>query len=1021
MDPKHKLRLSLGMSGLVALVALALPRMAATQALPGQPQAVHPQRIIVKYRDSVKACAHCLLKRRVPFASVTGTSALDDLHQRFGIRQAEGLFHEHSNRPRSAAYQRQVQRVGERFPQRTARARAGLTAPDLSNVFVLELGSKAVAEAVAAFAADPDVEYAEPDHQVETTAAPDDPYFHSNGSWGKSFADLWGLHATDAESAWDASTGDGILVAVIDTGIDHRHPELKSKLWTNTGEIPRNGVDDDGNGFVDDVLGWDFVRRNGKVKDGNGHGTHVAGTIAAIGNNATGVLGMAYGSQLMDIRAFDSRGRGWASDMAKAMLYAVNNGADVLNNSWGGAESGTVNQAIATATALGVVVVFAAGNEGSAYLGQAANPQVLAVAATQHDGRLANFSNHGPRLSVAAPGVEILSLRGPNRVGGQRVGRRYRVLSGTSMAAPHVSGVAALLLAKRPELTSDEVRWHIELNADRAPGSDPNEPDIQFGWGTLNAARTFTTPPVRTRLRTSPFELHGLADTTVPGVATLDFGFTTRSPIAWSVGGASWLVPTPAGGTGPARVTLDFDTTGMTPGTYSDTATISAPQADDGGRSLAVTAHVHAEQRSGAPIVVTNTHQPRGGAPRVASDGRGVMIAWVQWVQENGFGRIDLMGAYLDDDGTLSGPFVIDSDPSQTYFTPLKDGSDVAIGSDGTNFLVVWSETLQEFVSETSLRTRRHTRVKAVRVTPLGEVLDTPPRILSHTQELENVRGGFDRFDGGHAVGYDGSGFTVIWRTLDFGSSRRPIEIFLRRVGPEGTLASPLRTVYPTATTERYQAIHPTIACVTASCLMAWIEADGETDANGRYIDKLYGQRFAGDVAIDTTPRRLMTDISYGTTMGSGNGGYFFFGYRTILHTGPPRTIAYDLVGTRISAAGIAADPAGIRLSNVPSGGATSAMWPSSVAFDGSNFQLLWTTAGPPDSKGLTYPFAARVDATGTVLDHEPQGLLLAPGALADSDQPTLTTAETRSYLVWAERPNPPAPARILAQAVLPH
>lgn len=1020
MGPRHKLRHAVG---IVALVALFFPRSAFTQPSPGRwatPLAAHPQRIIVKYRASVSSCAHCLLARGVPFASVTGTTGLDDLHRRFGVRHAEGLFSEHPNGPRAVAYQQQVQRVRERFPQRAARARAGSVAPDLSNLFVLELGSNVVEEAVAAFAADPDVEFAEPDYRVQATFVPDDPYFGSRGSWGRSHADLWGLHVSGAEQAWDRSTGEGVVVAVIDTGIDHRHPDLKGKLWTNTDEIPRNGIDDDRNGFVDDVAGWDFVRRNGKVKDGHGHGTHVAGTIAAIGNNATGIVGMAYGSRVMDVRAFDSRGSGWSSDMARAMLYAVENGADILNNSWGGGESGAVNQAIATATALGVVVVFAAGNEGSSYLGQAAHPHVLAVAATQPDGRIASFSNRGPRLSVAAPGVEILSLKGPNRTGGLRVGRRYRVLSGTSMAAPHVSGVAALLLAHQPELSNDEVRWHIELNADRAEGSDPGEPDMQLGWGTVNAAHAFTPPPVRTRLRTAPFELHGLVDTVAPDVAKLDFLFTTRSTVAWSLGGAPWLLPAlPAGG-GPALVSLAFDTTGMAPGTYEGAAAITAPQAIDGGRSLAVTAHVHSEQRRGAPIIITDAHNPRGGAPRTASDGQGVMIAWVQWVHEGGYGRVDLMGAYLADDGTVTGPFVIDSDPRQTYFTPLKEGSDVAIGSDGTNFLVVWSETLQEFVSETSLRTRRHTRVKATRVTRHGQVLDDPPLVISHTQELENTRGGFDRFDGSHAVAFDGNGYTVIWRTLDFGSGRRPIEVFLRRVGADGILSSPLRTVYPTATTERYQAINPAIACVSGSCLLVWAEADGETDANGRYIDKLYGQRFAGDVATDALPRRLMTDMAYGSTIGSGHGGYFVFGWRTILHPGPPRTIAYDLVGTRISAAGVALDPAGIRLNNSPSGGVPSSMSPRSVAFDGSNFNVLWTEPGPPSSKGLSYPFAARIDANGAVLDTEAQGLLLAPGALAESNQPSLTTAATRSFLVWEERQNFPAPTRILAQAVLP-
>ncbi len=961
----------------------------------------HPHRIIVKYRPSVSVCAHCLLAGRAAFANVTGNDSLDRLNDRFRVRTAVGLFSDdHGRGERAGRFRNRLDATRARFPERARRRPAGSSAPDLSNVFVLDLGRGSVAEAVAAFAADPDVEYAEADYIVRTSQVPNDPYFSSSGSWGRPYPDLWGLHTTEAAAAWDVGNGADIVVAVLDTGTNLRHPDIKNNLWTNPGEIPRNHVDDDGNGFVDDVYGWDFWRQSNIVKDLHGHGTHVAGTIAATGNNELGVIGMAWGTRIMTVRGFDSHGKGRSSDLAKGMLYAVANGADVLNNSWAGFGSYAVDEAIAAATDLGVIVVFAAGNESRSYLGQAANPQVIAVAATDADDLPATFSNYGPQISLAAPGVDILSLKGAGRVGGKVVGSKYRVLTGTSMAAPHASGAVALLLANQPSLSVDEVRWHLELNADQLgyAGYEGQLWNPYLGYGRLNAGRVFNTPPITTRSRTAPIRFHALRDTVVDDVASLDILFTTKQTIGWTAAAPPWLMPTIDGGTGPATLPLTSNTSGMAAGAYSGALSISAPAAVDGGVSIDATAYVHQDHRIGDEIMINPTHYPKGGAPVVASDGQGALVVWIQWhYNPDGSGEIHLKGAYVDDDGTVTGPFLIDRGVYD-YFATLKSGYDIAVTAGNGEFLVLWSERLSEFVSETSLRTRQHTYVKAVRITRQGQILDVPAMLLAQEEETENSTGGFDRYLSSHAVEFDGSGYTAMWRILDFGSGSRPVEIFLRYINADGSLR-PLRSIYPADWTTRYQAISPNLACVTGSCLFTFVEADGETDSNGHYLDKMYGWRFVADQPVDPAPVHVLTDVESVNAIDSDGSGYFAVGWRPVYQAGPPRTVGYDLVGARITGAGVSLDPSGIRLNNSAPEGSPTFLEPRAVSFDGTNYNVLWTQTGPQTS--LCYAFVARVDRAGTVLDSEPQGLLMTPRAGIFSNQSTLVRTATKSLLVW--------------------
>jgi subtilisin family serine protease len=274
----------------------------------------------------------------------------------------------------------------------------------------------------------------------------------------------WGLDGVNAPEAWaQGYTGQGVVVAVVDSGVDYNHSDLSGNIWVNSGEIADNGVDDDGNGFIDDVRGWDFFDGDNDPMDSDVHGTHIAGTIAAE-NNGFGVTGVAYNATIMPVRVIDSEG-GTISDIAAGIRYAADNGADVINLSLGGYFPSTEREeAIRYASDRGVVVVMAAGNEGASqpvYPARYATDWGIAVGAVDSNKTLANFSNRAgatPLDYVVAPGVDILSTT---------PGNSYQSFDGTSMATPHVAGVAALILSANPNLTPAEVESLLTQTANR--------------------------------------------------------------------------------------------------------------------------------------------------------------------------------------------------------------------------------------------------------------------------------------------------------------------------------------------------------------------------------------------------------------------------------------------------------------------------------------------------------------------------------------------------------------------------
>ena len=270
----------------------------------------------------------------------------------------------------------------------------------------------------------------------------------------------WNNNLVNAPEVWEQGyTGDEVVVAVVDSGVDFTHADLDDNIWLNEDEIPDNGIDDDGNGYIDDVLGWDFVEQDNTPMDRNGHGTHVAGTIAAERNDE-GITGVAYGAKIMPIKVLGENGFGLGASIADGIRYAVDNGADVINLSLGGDRpNGIIQAAIRYATDQGAIVVMAAGNEGAerpGYPAGFATDYGFSVGAVDRFGNSAPFSNRAGQDSsihhVMAPGVAIESTI---------PGDRYDSFSGTSMATPHVAGVIALMLSANPDLTPEQVRQII--------------------------------------------------------------------------------------------------------------------------------------------------------------------------------------------------------------------------------------------------------------------------------------------------------------------------------------------------------------------------------------------------------------------------------------------------------------------------------------------------------------------------------------------------------------------------------
>ncbi len=462
-----------------------------------------PDQFVVKFKSTVVP--------RIPLAAkgnvVTGLPAIDALNQRYGIIAME-----------------------EEFPG--AKAEAGR--PDLSGFRIVTFsGNYTLEEVISAYAACPSVETVEPiGVHPFYDAIPNDYYFAGQAypwyQWG--FADATD-NDIDAPGAWEINPGNpNVTVAVLDGGVRYYHKDLggaawptsSGNIWLNSGEVKGNGIDDDGNGFVDDWMGWDWVTGVKGCKKGEdcstpdndpadfgGHGSHCAGIVAAMTNNSRGVAGTAGGWGNGTVDAVGNGAKvmclriGWLSSggigyvrmdfAAQAFYYAANEGANIASCSWGSSNTSGLGAAIDYAISKGVLVVHAAGNsnnETADYLGT--RTDVVNVAATDSSDLKASFSSYGTWVDVSAPGVDIASTYHNYS---DATNDYYAVMSGTSMATPMVAGVAALIKSQYPSYTWLDIHNRLQSTSDNIDALNPTYAG-KLGAGRVNACRAIGGTPV---------------------------------------------------------------------------------------------------------------------------------------------------------------------------------------------------------------------------------------------------------------------------------------------------------------------------------------------------------------------------------------------------------------------------------------------------------------------------------------------------------------------------------------------
>lgn len=446
-----------------------------------------PSEIIVKFKKdiNIQTVGSDTIKTHIP--------SIDNLIEKFKITSFKKMFQDETN---SA----------------------------LSNIYMLKFSELFDPLIVAnEYKNNPNIEYAEPNIIYESCTQPDDTFFD----------DQWALYQTndfdiDATDAWDLTTGsEDVVIAIVDSGVYYNHPDLADNIWSNEDEIANNSIDDDGNGFVDDIHGWDFVdtditpilqnpfanicldedyiTEDNNPRDAHGHGTHCAGIASAVGNNGKGIAGVCWNCKIMPVRAgfkFLYFGQTVCvyetDDLVKAITYAADNNADIISMSWGGySYSNAIHDAINYAYSKGCVLIAAAGNDNSDERHYPSSyDYVISVASTnKKDERWTEKvegpygdsytvgSNYGEFVDVAAPGVDILSTILPTEL-------FYAEKTGTSMAAPHVAGVAGLLKSKYPDASPEMITALIKT------GADSIQTDKSIGTGRINAYRSLTVKPI---------------------------------------------------------------------------------------------------------------------------------------------------------------------------------------------------------------------------------------------------------------------------------------------------------------------------------------------------------------------------------------------------------------------------------------------------------------------------------------------------------------------------------------------
>ncbi|MHC4600240.1 MAG: S8 family serine peptidase, partial [Planctomycetota bacterium] len=540
-------------------------------SLLGEPDEAVPGRCILMFKTPVAERIDDVIERGGALSQACGDPSLDAVFARFGVTGMTRLFPDVDlaikNRGELSvreAYDAFQAKILARFPRRTARAPAGIKHIDTFGIYVLTFDTAHSPGVVCrALEETGHVVYAEPDRIRRIDYTPS-----SNTLWNA----LWGIRRIDCELAWDTAAGAGVIVAVIDTGVDRNHQDLVNRLWVNGVEAGGSaGVDDDTNGHIDDFNGWDFVGNDNNPNDfGVGHGTHCSGTVLADDNNV-GVVGVAYLAQLMCLKGLGSGG-GSDTDLNNCLNYAINEGASVMSNSWGGnGFSSTYFATINNAVAAGVIPVFAMGNDdkdGTIH-GPSNHPVAFSVAASQQTDGRATFSNFGIKVDVTAPGVAIRSTE---------PGDQYQNLQGTSMATPHVSGAIAVLIsdlnARSQTASAEQIRQILRTSADdrEAPGWDKRE---AYGRLNVNNMLGVTANTICEAKITSPDASAPVLSTTIniQGSAWAPGGNFQNYTLEYAPGqvydSVSWTTITTSSSTVRGGSLHNWDVSGLADGRYT--------------------------------------------------------------------------------------------------------------------------------------------------------------------------------------------------------------------------------------------------------------------------------------------------------------------------------------------------------------------------------------------------------------------------------------------------------------------
>ena len=860
-------------------LSLALPAQAGDLAAPS----AAPREVLARFNDGLGFCAQTAFRHRGTVPS------LDRLFDDLQVSAVQAVFRPSDQTRRLAAgspslaietLRREHRRTVRRLLAERPRSGAS-ELPELFHIYRFELGSQRDPGAVAGrLRQDPRVVFAEVNHIYRSGALPGDPFVDGDGdgawesgTWEQPYADLWGLEAIGWGRVWEQRStlwpepsrvgGGGITVAVVDTGVDLTHEDLLANLWRDgAGNAGRDTVDIDLQAYLDRgfvaVDGEDYTDPDFLPEDRNGHGTHVSGTIAAVADNGIGIAGVAWNSSLMTIRAgfaISTSGGGnlgllESDDIAAGLVWAADHGADVINMSFGGVLSETIATGLEYAAGLGVFLVASAGNsaQDAADSFPASHPSVMAVGAVGPSGDRARFSNYGRSVSLVAPGVDILSLRaqGTALTGEDEVvGSSYIRSDGTSMAAPHVAGAAALALAAYPALDAAALGRRLEgTSRDHGLTTLASRSRRQaFGVGGLDLLELLKASPrpvlklisigatdplghpenngnnVAESAETISFDL-GLENVWIRAQGRVRLELTSDDPYIQVLQGTAGRFGWPLGNSFIQRFSFS-----VAPGVPPLHRTRLELRVRGEGWSQELTVPVEINPPAPFAISLDNLDPPPGDAnlvPQVASSAAGgTVTVWLR--QLFGEPATEIRARLLDPRGRLLGDDIL----VETGGPFGLSGPAVDRTADG-RFAVVWAD-----LSDADARAL------------VGRLFDADGEPTSPLLELDDdpARPPSGRFS--VAMGA-GGGFAVAWTA---GAGSADSDVLLRRFAPDG---SPLGPSVPATTASGSQTRPSMTRLEDGGVVVVWNQSPGIHLLAQRF--DAAGQRVRGEVRINQAP-----------------------------------------------------------------------------------------------------------------------------------------------------------------------